>query len=71
MAAKDVAAIRNVAFVGHTGAGMTSIGEAILHKAGVTNRLGSVDDGTSMLNYDEEEKERAQSLESSLLLHRA
>ncbi|WP_320046883.1 elongation factor G [uncultured Ilyobacter sp.] len=65
MAAKDVAAIRNVAFVGHTGAGMTSIGEAILHKAGVTNRLGSVDDGTSMLNYDEEEKERAQSLESA------
>ncbi len=65
MAVKDVNAIRNVAFVGHSGAGMTSLGEAILHKAGVTNRLGSVDDGTSMLDYDEESKERKQSLDST------
>ncbi len=65
MAAREVDAIRNVAFVGHSGAGMTSLCEAILHKAGVTNRLGSVDDGTSMLDYDEESKERKQSLDST------
>jgi len=65
MAAKDVGDIRNVAFVGHTAAGKTSLAEAILHKAGVTNRLGSVDEGTSVLDFDEEAKERKQSIDSS------
>jgi len=65
MAAREVGDIRNVTFVGHSGAGMTSLGEALLHKAGVTNRLGSVDDGTSMLDYDEEAKERKQSVDST------
>ena len=65
MAAREVRDIRNVAFVGHSGAGMTSLGEAILHKAGVTNRLGSVDDGTSILDHDEESKERKQSVDSA------
>ncbi len=65
MAAREVGDIRNVAFVGHSGAGMTSLGEAILHQAGVTNRLGSVDDGTSILDNDDESKERKQSVDSS------
>ncbi len=65
MAPRDVGGIRNVAFVGHSGAGMTSLGEAILYKAGVTNRLGSVDDGTSILDYEEEAKERKQSVDST------
>lgn len=65
MAAKEMGDIRNVAFVGHSGAGMTSLCEAILFKAGVTNRLGSVDDGTSMLDYDDESKDRKQSLDST------
>ncbi|MFQ5807051.1 MAG: elongation factor G [Phycisphaerae bacterium] len=65
MATRAAADIRNVAFVGHAGAGMTSLGEAMLHKAGVTNRLGSVDDGTSMLDYDDEAKERRQSVDST------
>ena len=65
MAAREVSKIRNVAFVGHTASGLTSLCEAILHKVGVTNRLGSVDDGTSILDYDEESKERKQSLDSS------
>jgi elongation factor G len=65
MAAREVGNIRNVAFVGHSGAGMTSLGEAILHQAGVTNRLGSVDDGTSMLDHDDESKERKQSVGST------
>jgi elongation factor G len=66
MAATEVGEIRNVAFVGHSAAGKTSLGEAILHKAGVTNRLGSVEDGTSVLDNDEESKERKQSVDSGL-----
>ena len=58
--------IRNVAFVGHSGAGKTTLGEAILHKLGLTTRLGSVDDSTSMLDYDDEAKERKHTVDSSL-----
>jgi len=57
--------IRNVAFVGHSAAGKTTLGEAILLKAGKSTRLGSVDDGTSVLDYDEEAKERKHSVDST------
>lgn len=50
--------IRNFVLVGHGGSGKTSLAEAFLHTAGVTNRLGSVDDSTSILDADEEEKQR-------------
>ncbi len=63
---RPVGAIRNIAIVGHAGAGKTSLAEALLFKAGVTNRLGKVDDGTSLLDYDEESKERKHSVESSV-----
>ena len=39
--------IRNIALLGHGGAGKTSLAEAILHKTGTSNRLGSVDDGVA------------------------
>ncbi len=58
--------IRNVALVGHAAAGKTTLGEAILHHTGVTTRIGSVDDGSTMLDYDEESKERQQSVDSSV-----
>jgi elongation factor G len=56
--------IRNIALVGHSGAGKTSLAEAILHACGVTNRLGSVPDGTSCLDCLDEEKERGCSIEA-------
>ena len=66
MAAHQVADIRNVTLVGHSSAGKTTLSEAILLKAGITNRLGSVDDGSSMLDHDEESRERKHSVDSSV-----
>ncbi|RIK66878.1 MAG: elongation factor G [Planctomycetota bacterium] len=59
--------IRNVALVGHSGAGKTSLCEAFLHGTGVTSRLGSVADKTSHLDTDDEEKERSCSIESHVM----
>ncbi|MCP4268194.1 MAG: elongation factor G, partial [Candidatus Brocadiaceae bacterium] len=59
--------IRNVAFVGHGASGKTSLVEGILFKAGATKRLGSVDDGTSVSDFDPEEKERKTTIDSSVL----
>ena len=50
--------IRNIVFLGHGGAGKTTLAEAILYQAKVTTRLGSVNDGTSMLDYSDIEKDR-------------
>ena len=59
--------IRNIALVGHGGAGKTSLGDAMLHAAGITNRLGSVTDKTSFLDFTDEEKERGCSIDSSVM----
>jgi len=48
---------RNFALVGHAGDGKTSLGEAILHRAGATPILGRVDDGSSSLNFLPEERD--------------
>src|ERR1700689_2148178 len=50
--------IRNVALAGHGASGKTSLADALLFTTGATNRKGSVDDGTSNLDIDEEEKRR-------------
>ena len=50
--------IRNVALAGHGASGKTSLADALLFAAGATSRKGSVDDGTSVLDVDEEEKRR-------------
>jgi elongation factor G len=59
--------IRNIVLLGHGGAGKTSLAEAILHKTGITNRLGSVDDKTSICDYYDEEKEHQHSILSALV----
>ena len=66
MAVFNVDQYRNIALVGHGSAGKTSLAEALLYKAGVTTRLGSVPDKTSILDYTDEEKEKQASLESAV-----
>ncbi len=66
MAGHQVEDIRNITLVGHSSAGKTTLGEALLLKAGVTNRLGSVDDGSSLLDHDEESRERKHSVDSAV-----
>jgi len=60
------AEIRNIVLFGHGGSGKTSLTEAILHKTGATNRLGSVDEGTSICDYYDEEKDHHHSVQSAV-----
>jgi len=55
---EDVGRIRTVALIAGGGAGKTSLAEAMLFDAGVTTRLGKVDDGTSVMDYEPEEVKR-------------
>ena len=59
--------IRNVAVVGHRGTGKTSLTEAMLFQAGNTNRLGSIDAGNTVSDWEEDEQRRAMSLSASLM----
>ncbi len=59
--------IRNVVLLGHGGSGKTSLAEAILHKCGATNRLGSVHEKTSICDYYEEEKEHQHSIQPAVV----
>lgn len=58
--------IRNVALVGHSGVGKTSLAEALLHRAGATSRLGRVEDGTTVCDTDPEEHKRGVSISLSV-----
>src|SRR2546430_7482676 len=62
----DAASIRNVALVGHTGSGKTQLASAVLSDAGMINRFGTVDEGTTVTDYDEEEIARKHTLSASL-----
>lgn len=64
MAAFSVSDIRNVVFVGHAGAGKTSLIDALLFTAKAVNRKGSPDDGSSVLDCDDEEKVRKHTIDT-------
>jgi len=58
--------IRNIGFFSHGGAGKTSLTEAMLFHTGGNSRIGKVDDGTSVMNYDPEELKRKTTVGTSL-----
>ena len=62
----DTASLRNVAIVGHSGAGKTQLASALLFDAGMVNRLGRVDDGTTATDFDEEEVARKHTLSAAM-----
>jgi elongation factor G len=58
--------VRNIALAGHAGSGKTSLAEAILHVAGCSERLGSVDNGTATTDFDADEIKRRMSINLAL-----
>ena len=63
----DASKIRNVAFLGHSGAGKTSVSEAMLYNTKATTRLGRVDDGNTVSDYEPEEVKRRGSIQTALI----
>ena len=67
MAKYGTGQIRNVSLVAHNGAGKTSLADALYFTAGGTNRQGSVDDQTSLSDYEPEEQKRGSSIQTAVL----
>lgn len=67
MATFDTAHVKNIALLGHAGSGKTTLAEDMLFEAGLINRRGTVREGSTVSDYHELEKERGNSIFSSLL----
>ena len=59
--------IRNIVLLSHSGAGKTILAEAMLHAAKVTNRLGRVEDGTTVSDFEPEEQKRNASVSAAVM----
>jgi elongation factor G len=66
MSAVEPGKIRNLAVAGHRGTGKTSLIEALLFQSGATTRLGTVEAGTTVSDWDEDERKRQLSLQASI-----
>ncbi|HSR12166.1 MAG TPA: elongation factor G, partial [Thermodesulfobacteriota bacterium] len=61
----EIKNLRNIALIAHGKAGKTTVAEAMLFNAGVSDRLGRVDDGTSVMDFEPEEIKRSMTISSS------
>ena len=59
--------LRNIVLLSHSGAGKTVLSEAMLHAAGATSRMGTIEDGTTTSDYEPEETHRQASVQTSIL----
>ena len=64
---EEIKTMRNVALAGHGGAGKTTLAEAMLFKAGVTKRLGKVEEGNTVMDFQPEEIRKQQSINTSFI----
>src|SRR3989338_2087248 len=67
MASFDAKDIRNLILLGHSGCGKTSLVEALSHDGGAIPKMGTVQEGNTISDYNDDEKERKCSLSSSLI----
>ncbi len=68
MAKDELSSKRNLAIAGHGGSGKTTLVDSMLFTSKAANRLGSVDDGNSLSDFDAEEKERKFSIDSAIFI---
>ncbi len=67
MAALATSQIRNIVLAAHSGAGKTTLADAMYYQAGAVNRRGRVDDKTSLSDYEPEEQDRGSSVQMAIL----
>ena len=68
MAGTTTKRLRNVVLLSHSGAGKTILSESMLYAAGVTSRVGAIEEGNTVSDYEPEEARRQSSVQASILV---